>query len=74
MPKVQSAIAFTMVQLFVAGLASIVIFFIFGEGTVIAPVTHKTFLAMGYIVLLNTVVAFTCKTAPNGTQAPRRAP
>lgn len=58
MPKVQSAIAFTMVQLFVAGLASVVIFFIFGEGTVIAPVTHKTFLAMGYIVLLNTVVAF----------------
>lgn len=47
-----------MVQLFVAGLASVVIFFFFGEGTVIAPVTYKTFLAMGYIVLLNTVVAF----------------
>lgn len=58
MPKVESAIAFTMVQLFVAGVASLVIFFIFGEGTVIAPVTQKTLLAMGYIVLLNTVAAF----------------
>ena len=58
MPKVESAIAFTMVQLFVAGVASLVFFFFLGEGSVIAPVTHKTLLAMGYIVILNTVVAF----------------
>lgn len=58
MVQVDSAIAFTMVQLFVAGVASLVFFFFLGEGTVIAPVTQKTLLAMGYIVILNTVVAF----------------
>ncbi len=58
MPHIESTVAFTAVQLFVAAAVSLVLFFFQGDGTVTGPVTVKSMVAMAYIVLLNTALGY----------------
>ena len=58
MPRVESAVFFTTIQIFVAGIVSAVLFFIRGADTVVGPVTAKSMAALFYLVVLNTAVAY----------------
>lgn len=73
MLSIDSAMMFTAVQLFVAGIVSVVLFLFQGAAVIIAPITSAAVLGFIYMVFLNTAVAFALQNDAQRQVSPEKS-